>query len=151
MDGMAPPWVRIGLVALAVGQVATGLWALLATRSWFDDFPGVGAHLVAAEPPFNRHLAADAGAGFLATGVALLVAAVWSQRSAVYVALLAYLAFGIPHLVYHAAHQASALSGAAQAANLVLLSSGIILAVVLAWGARPTASTPAPVVSGGAP
>ena len=148
MDGTAPQWVRFGLVALGATQAVVGLWALVATRSWFDDFPGVGAHLVAAEPPFNRHLAADAGAGFVATGVALLVAAVWSQRSAVYVALAAYLAFGLPHLLYHAAHPASALSGAAKVVNLLLLSSGVVFALVLAWGARPTTPTPAPPTDG---
>jgi hypothetical protein len=118
----------------------TGLWALVATRNWFDDFPGVGARLVAAEPPFNEHLARDAGAGFLATGVALVLAAALSRRSAVLVALVAYVTFSVPHLVYHAANQPPALSGAAQAANVGLLSSSVVLALALAWGARPTAA-----------
>jgi hypothetical protein len=137
MDGVVPPWVRIGLVVLAPAHVVTGLWALLATRSWFDDFPGVGARLVAAEPPFNEHLARDAGAGFLATGVALLAAAALARRSAVLVALLAYVTFSLPHLAYHAASPAPALSGAAQAANVALLSSSVVLALVLGWGVRP--------------
>jgi hypothetical protein len=140
MDGDAPPWVRIGLVVLAPAQIVTGLWALVATRSWFDDFPGVGARLVAAEPPFNEHLARDAGAGFLATGVALLAAALLCRRSAVLVALLAYVSFGLPHLVHHAANPPAALSGVAQATNVVLLSSGVVFALVLAWGARPSAA-----------
>jgi hypothetical protein len=141
MDGVVRPWVRIGLVVLAPANIATGLWALVATRSWFDDFPGVGARLVAAEPPFNEHLARDAGAGFLATGVALLAAAALGRRNAVLVALLAYVTFSLPHLVYHAANQPAALSGAAQAVNVALLSSSVVLALVLAWGARPTAAT----------
>jgi hypothetical protein len=143
MDGVVPTWIRIGLVALASGQIVTGVWALVATHSWFDHFPGVGADLVAAEPPFNHHLAADAGAGFLATGVALLAAAAWSSRQAVWVALLAYLAFAVPHLCYHAANPAPALSDVAQAANLVLLSSGVALAVLVGWGARPRRAAPA--------
>lgn len=139
MDGVVPSWVRIGLVVLAPAHLVTGLWALVATRSWFDDFPGVGARLVAAEPPFNEHLARDAGAGFLATGVALLAAAVLRHRSAALVALLAYLSFGLPHLAHHAANPPAALSGQAQAVNVVLLSSSVLLALVLAWGARPQA------------
>ena len=138
MNGAVPRWVRIGLVvALAPGQIVTGLWALLATRSWFDDFPGVGASIVAAEPPYNAHLAADTGAGFLATGVAIVAAALWAQRSAVYVALLGYLAFALPHLLYHAGNPASPLDGTAQVMNLGLLGSGVALALLLGWGARP--------------
>jgi hypothetical protein len=140
MDGVVAPWVRIGLVVLAPAHLVTGLWALLATRSWFDGFPGVGADLVAAEPPFNEHLARDAGAGFLATGVALLVAAALGHRSAVIVALAAYVTFSVPHLAHHAANPPPALSGVAQAVNVVLLSSSVVLALVLAWGTRPVAA-----------
>jgi hypothetical protein len=142
MDDLVPRWVRIGLVvAIAPGQVLTGLWAVLAARNWFDHFPGVGADLVAAEPPYNAHLATDAGAGFLATGVALVAAAIWGQRAAVYVALLTYFAFALPHLGYHATHPSDALSGVEQATNLALLGSGVVMAAVLCWGAR---SRPAP-------
>ena len=55
-------WVRLGMVVtLAVPQLVTGLWAVIATRNWFERFPGVDPRLVAAEPPFNAHLATDAG------------------------------------------------------------------------------------------
>jgi len=154
MDDLVPRWVRIGLgVALAPAQLLTGLWAVFATRSWFDDFPGLGAALVAAEPPFNAHLATDAGGGFLATGVALAAAAVLARRSAVCVALLAYVSLAVPHVAYHAANPAAGLSGTAQAVNLAMLSSGIAVAVLLGWGtwtsasardqARPRIPTPA--------
>lgn len=77
LDGAAPRWVRLGLViALVPAQIATGLWALFATRHWFDHFPGIGAKLVAAEPPYNAHLASDTGAAFLTTGLALIAAAI---------------------------------------------------------------------------
>ena len=45
-------------------------------------FPGWDPRLVAAEPPFNEHLAGDAGAGFLATGAIVLLAAWWAERRA---------------------------------------------------------------------
>ncbi len=74
MDGRVSPLVRWGLaLALAPAQLVTGLWAVLAPLAWFDDFPGLGPSLIAADPPYNQHLATDAGAGFLATGVALVV------------------------------------------------------------------------------
>jgi hypothetical protein len=33
-------WVRIGLVALAVPQAVTGLWAILDPSGWFTEFSG---------------------------------------------------------------------------------------------------------------
>ena len=136
MDGHVPRWVRIGLVVLALPQIATGVWAIVATRSWFDDFPGFGPSLVAAEPPYNAHLAADAGAGFLAIGVALFAAAAWAERRSVYVALLAYATFALPHVTYHLRHPADALSGVEQLLNAAAIGSGVGLAAVLAWGCR---------------
>jgi hypothetical protein len=136
MTRRVPRWVRIGLFVLAAGQLVTGLWAVLATRNWFEEFPGIGARLVAADPPYNAHLAADAGAGFLATGVALLAAAIWAERVGVYVAVLAYLAQAVPHLVFHLRHPADALTVGEQLLNVALLGGGVVLAIALGWGAH---------------
>ena len=134
-DQRVPRWVRVGLlVALAPTQIVTGLWALFAPSGFFDDFPGFGPALVAAHPPFNSHLVSDAGAGFLATGVALVAAAVWGRRSGVYVALLAYLSLTVTHLLFHAT-TATGTSGA-QPVTVTALSGGIVIALLLAWGAR---------------
>lgn len=138
MDGRVPKWVRLGMaLTLALPQLVTGLWAVVASRDWFERFPGADPRLVAAEPPFNAHLATDAGAGFLATGIAIALAALWARRSGVYVALGAYLAFALPHTVYHAANPAPGLTGAEDVVNVVMLASGLILAGIFAWGARP--------------
>ena len=146
MDAVVPRWVRWGLLALAVPQLVTGLWAVFAPRAWFDDFPGVGPALVGAEPPYNQHLATDAGGAFLATGAALLIAVIWPRRQLVTMALVTYLTFAIPHAVYHAAHEAPGLSSAADAANVMLLFVGVVMAAALLWGAwRPAPSaSPAP-------
>lgn len=98
------------LVMLAAPQFLIGLWAVATPRHWFDRFPGIGPRLVAAEPPFNEHLATDAGAGFLTTGLALAVAAVWGHRVAIRTALLAYVTFAAPHLLYHAANPSAELT-----------------------------------------
>jgi hypothetical protein len=130
------PWVRIGLVALAVPQAITGLWAILDPSGWFTDFPGFDPRLVAAEPPSNSHLATDAGAGFLATAVALSLAAWWAERRTVLLALATYLAFAVPHLAYHAANPAPGLSDAEDLRNVATLIIATVIPVVLGWGAR---------------
>lgn len=122
------------IVTLAVPQLVIGLWAYLAPESWFDSFPEFDPRLVAAIPPYNEHLASDAGAGFLATGVALLVAVIWANRSGVRVALVAFAAFTAPHVLYHAAHPADLLSGAEDVVNVLALSSTLVLAAVFAYG-----------------
>ncbi len=88
-------WVRVGMVLLAVPQLVIGIWAMLAPHSWYQSFPGVEPHLISADPPYNAHLATDAGIGFFCTGVGLLVAAAWGRRSGVWVALVTFLAFAV--------------------------------------------------------
>jgi hypothetical protein len=129
-------WVRAGLIALAIPQAITGLWAILDPEGWFADFPGFDPRLVAADPPYNGHLATDAGAGFLATAVALLLAAWWAERHTVYVALATLLTFAVPHLAYHAANPAPGLTDAEDARNVVTLVIPVVVAVILGWGAR---------------
>jgi len=133
---MVERWVRIGVFALlAVPQLVIGTWAVLAPESWFDSFPGFDPRLVAADPPYNAHLATDAGAGFLATGLALAVAAVWGRRSGVIVALVAYAGFSVPHVLFHALNPAPGLTGSEDVLNVLLLVSGLVFAAVLGWGA----------------
>jgi hypothetical protein len=129
-----PGWIRLGvIVTLALPHLVIGLWAILAPRSWFDSFPGFGPGLVAAEPPYNHHLATDVGAGFFAVGVALLVAAVWARRAGVQVALITFAAFTLPHVIFHATHPADALSAFENAINWLALASGLVLAAVFFW------------------
>ena len=133
---MVARWVRIGvLVLLALPQLVTGVWAVFAPESWFDSFPGFDPRLVAADPPYNAHLATDAGAGFLATGLALAVAAIWGRRSGVIIALVAYVGFSVPHVLFHAFNPAPGLTDREDVLNVVVLVSGLVFAAVLAWGA----------------
>src|SRR5689334_8381009 len=112
MNDRVPGWVRFGVaVTMAGPQLVIGLWAVLAPSNWFDSFPGFDPRLVAAEPPYNQHLASDAGSGFLGTGAALLVAALWANRAAIRVALVAFVAFTVPHVAYHVFNPADSLSG----------------------------------------
>src|SRR3954453_11961123 len=107
METRVPGWVRLGVaVTLAAPQLLVGVWAGTAPDNWFRNFPGFDPRLVAAEPPYNEHLVSDVGAGFLATGVVLLVAALWGNRPAIRIALLAFVAFTLPHAMYHSTHPA---------------------------------------------
>ena len=96
--------IRPMLVALAVVGVVTGLWAAFAPRGFYDDFPGGGRSWVSADGPYNEHLVRDFGALNLALAAVTIVALVTLARPAVVAAALAWLVFGVPHLVYHARH-----------------------------------------------
>ena len=75
---------------------------------------------MAAHPPFNEHLATDAGAGLLAAGLLAGVAAVWMRREVVIVAMVRLISrFSIPHAVFHLAHPSDALSSGEDADELV--------------------------------
>jgi|SRR5512132_1507514 hypothetical protein len=96
--------IRPMLVALAVVGVVTGLWAAFAPRGFYDDFPGGGRSWVSADGPYNEHLVRDFGALNLALAAVTIVALVTLARPAVVAAALAWLVFGVLHLVYHARH-----------------------------------------------
>ena len=91
---------RLVLGILAAVQATDGLYALLAPRSFYDDFP-VGRGWVEALPAYSEHLVRDVGALFLATAVVLAAAAIWPERRRVLVALVSFLVFSVPHTIYH--------------------------------------------------
>ena len=96
--------MRAGLAALALVGLATGAWATLSPRSFYDEFPGGGRTWVAADGPYNEHLVRDFGSLNLALAAVTLVALVTLGRAAVTAAALAWIVYGLPHLVYHARH-----------------------------------------------
>jgi hypothetical protein len=127
---------------LAVSGAIVGLWATFAPRSFYDDFPGGGRSWVAPDGPFNEHLVRDVGSLNLALTVLTVAAAIMLVRSLVVVAALGWLAYGIPHLVYHLRHRDVYDTGD-QVANLVSLALIPVLAVVaLVVGAKMPASRP---------
>ena len=98
--GAPRPAARLVLGLLAAVQLTDGLYALLAPRSFFDDFP-LGRGWVEALPAYNEHLVRDVGSLFLATAVVLAAAAIYLERRLVIVALASFLVFSVPHLIYH--------------------------------------------------
>ena len=97
-----PSWImRAGLVVLAFPSAVIAAWGLTAPHSFYDSFPGAGRHWVSALPPYNEHLLRDFSAASLAIVVFLVGAAVILERRLIQVALIAFLAYTIPHLAYH--------------------------------------------------
>ena len=128
--GGVSPVVRAGLVLLGLPQLAIGVWAVASPRGWFTTFPGLGQHWLPAYGGFDSHLASDVGAGFIAIGVFMLLAATWPQRRLSQAALVAYLGYEVPHFVFHLAHDHELAAGA-QVANSVVLGLTVVVAVVL--------------------
>lgn len=93
--------MRLGLLLLATSALPVGLWARISPRSFYEDFPAAGRHWVSALGPFNEHLISDVGGGYLALGVMIAAAGILLGRTLVRVALVAWLAFAIPHFAFH--------------------------------------------------
>jgi hypothetical protein len=126
--------MRVGLIYLAVVDLPVGLWAVFAPASFYRNFPGAGRHWVSTQGPFNHHLVTDAGSGFLAVALVLLLAAFWMSKPAVVVALVASLAHDLPHFMFHAAHPNHALSTVDSILSTGGLGFGcLVAAALLTW------------------
>lgn len=116
--------VRLGLIVLGVPNLINGLYALLAPRSWFDTFS------VGDVGGYNDHLVRDVGEAFIATSALLLLAAVWMERRAIYVAIAGWLFFNVPHLVNHI-FERDTLSLGNYLGVIAILSFNVGLALIL--------------------
>ena len=131
-------WVRIALVALGLPNAAAGLWAVAAPESWYERFPGWDPRLVAAEPPYNAHLATDAGAGLLASGAVLLVAAWLADRRSVRFGVVAFLVFAVPHTTWHALNESPGLTASQDVQNVATLVVSVVGGIVVLVASRRT-------------
>src|SRR5262249_7381406 len=142
-DVRMPGTLRVGLLVLGVPQLAIGAWALISPHGWFDTFPGGGHHWLPDYGPFNSHLAFDVGATFGAIRLILCLAAWWLDRRVVQVALIGYLAYAIPHAIYHLANDHDIGDGD-QVVDGVTLVLTVLLALTLLWLTRPPAASAPP-------
>ena len=106
--------LRCGLLGLAAVELVLGAWTGSFPASFYADVPTVDL-----TPPYSEHLMRDFGGATLGLALVLVAAGLRPERRSSVVALLAYLAFSAPHLVFHAGH----LHGATpvEAVTLVLL------------------------------
>lgn len=113
--------LRIGLSLLALLELVLGVWTLWFPESFYRDVP-----TVSLTPPYSEHLFRDFGGATLGLGIVLAAAAIWPETRLVITALLAYLAFSAPHVVFHLGH----LRGAT-ATEAAVLTSGLAVLVVV--------------------
>jgi len=132
--------VRVLLGVLAAAQFVVGLWALLLPQAFYDAFPYGGTPWVALLPPYNEHLVRDHGAGTLALGVALALAAWWLDRRLVIATVAAFLTFSVPHAVFHSLHLEHfplADAVAQQAAFVAEIALAVAVLVLVARDRQP--------------
>ncbi|MGW4328245.1 hypothetical protein ACWEKR_20355 [Nocardia sp. NPDC004573] len=139
---------RIVLAVLAVQGAIIGLWATLAPQSWYTSFPGFGVRWVAADGPYNHHLAADVGSFFLALTAVTVAALVVDRTTAARLAGVGWLTFGVPHFLYHVLHRPAGLGAASLTASLIaaflLVAGGAVCVFLPPRGDLPL-SDPQPV------
>jgi hypothetical protein len=122
--------VRVVLVVWAAVSVQLGIWATFAPRSFYDDYPGFGREWVRVNGPYNEHFVRDFGALNLALAVVTIAALVTMSRPMVIAVAVAWLAWSVPHLVYHLRHL-DVFSTGDKVVNVFLLGSLPVLAVVV--------------------
>ena len=122
--------LRILLVIMGVPSILIGVWAGFFPRGFYDDFPGVGRTWVAPDGPFNEHLVRDVGVLNLSLAVVTIAAAIWLTRPLVRATAVAWLVYGVPHLVYHVRHR-SPFDTDDQVSIVASLALAPILAIVL--------------------
>ncbi|MGW0410179.1 hypothetical protein ACWDZX_02515 [Streptomyces collinus] len=120
--------VLAALLAATAGYI--GMWAAFWPTSFHDGFPGLGRHWVSGLGPYNEHLVRGVGALYVAMGVVSLCAAVRAHSGLFTAAGLGWLAFDVPHAVFHMRHLD--LHGPADTAgNIVALWGVVVLAALL--------------------
>jgi hypothetical protein len=122
--------VRVVLAVWAAVSVQLGIWATFAPRSFYDDYPGFGREWVRVNGPYNEHFVRDFGALNLALAVVTIAALVTLSRPMVIAVAVAWLAWSVPHLVYHLRHL-DVFSTGDKVVNVFLLGSLPVLAVVV--------------------
>jgi hypothetical protein len=138
--------LRAGLLFLLFSALLVGVWALLAPRSFFNDFPGLGMVWVKPFGKYNEHLIRDVGGLNLGFAVLFGWAASSLDRRVIQTSSLAWLAYAIPHFTFHVFHleKLSTQEAVLQTASLALLVLVPIVLVVRSsrqdrWAIRNTA------------
>ncbi len=131
---------QVALVVVSGSLLLVGLWATIAPRSFYDDFPGMGRVWVAVDGPYNEHLVRDVGSLNLALAFVAVLALITGSTLLARAAGGAALIYGVPHLLYHATHL-DPYDTDDQVALIVSLSIAVLAAILAV--AAPTQDDPA--------
>jgi alkylhydroperoxidase family enzyme len=133
--------IRFLMLALGIPQALIGLWALLAPRSFYDDFPTGTDGWVHVLGPFDEHLVTDVGALFVAIGFVMAFAGLSLRRGTVVAAATGWLIFSVPHFLWHVFNLEALGTGDAVANTVTLawtvLGGALALVLALRQGDRP--------------
>jgi hypothetical protein len=136
---------RILLWATAAIGAYVGLWAAAFPASFYDAFPGFGRIWIAVDGPYNEHLIRDVGSLYLALSAATVFAAFARTLTAARAMGVAWVVFGVPHLIYHASHFAG-MPPIDVIGNIVGLGGSLLLGAALLLpgprSSRPDAGAP---------
>jgi hypothetical protein len=127
---------RAALCLTAAAQAEIGVWGVIAPRSLFDSYPGLGHRWISALGPYNEHLLRDYAAAELGFAVLLAAAAIWFEPRIVLIAGATFLAATVPHFAYHLTTTGS-FSTADDAASLGGFAVEIALVGLAMLAVRP--------------
>ena len=133
--------VRVVLAVLAAVTVQLGIWATFAPRAFYDDYPGFGREWVRVNGPYNEHFVRDFGALNLAFAVVTIAALVTLSRPLVIAVAVAWLAWDVPHLVYHLRHLDVYATGDKVLNVIALVALPVLAVIVLVLTLRRPART----------
>lgn len=140
--------IRIILWVLTIQGIVVGAWAVVAPRSWYTSFPGLGMRWISADGPYNHHLAADVGAFFLALAAVTGAALYYGDSLLARVAGLGWVVFGVPHLIYHLVHKPTEMGAGSFVLSVIAAALLPILglaAILVAPAERTQLRDPAPL------
>jgi hypothetical protein len=119
-----------------VAQAAlVGVWALLAPRSFFRDFPAIGGAWVNALPPYNEHLVRDIGGLNLGFALLFFASASTLDVTLIRTSLGAWLLYALPHFLFHITNM-ERLSGSEKVFQTLALGALIVVPVGLLMATR---------------
>jgi hypothetical protein len=126
---------QVAATVLTLSAAYRGVWALVAPRSFYDDFPLPGRDWVSLAGPYDEHLVRDVGGLYLALGVLTLWATLRPRTDLLAVVGIAWEVFSVPHLLFHAGHL-DGLASSDKVAETTSLGATVLLAALLLVPAR---------------
>jgi hypothetical protein len=137
-----PAIVKIGLWAMAIFALVSGLWQQFAPRSFYDDFPGFGMHWVSVDGPYNEHLVRDFGGANLALAGVIFFAIFWPSVGVIRAVAAATLIAQVPHFIYHAFHLGVLATPLDRVLQTIALTIYLLIPIFVLIGSREIRESP---------